>query len=276
MSSESPPGAVAAAAGRPPSGPDAPGYSAAWRAFSKIILRPLIPALMKLQFRGTEHIPAEGGVIIAANHLSYADVLALSLFADRAGRYPVFLAKSSLFRRPGLGLVLRKLGQLPVYREQVGAALVLRAAAAALQAGACVIIYPEATITRDPELWPMAAKSGVARVALDTGVPVLPVAHWGTQDVLPARRPTWPRLVPRRRVQVAAGPPVDLSGFGGRAAPSAVLPEVTAMIMTEVTGLLGQLRQQDPPAVPYRWWRGRRGAPGPAQPGLTDQDRHGR
>ena len=276
MSSERPPGTVAAPAGRPPSGPAAPGYSAAWRTFSKIILRPLIPALMRLQFRGTEHIPADGGVIIAANHLSYADVLALSLFADRAGRYPVFLAKSSLFRRPGLGLVLRKLGQLPVYREQMDAALVLRAAAVALRAGACVIIYPEATITRDPDLWPMAAKGGVARLALDTGVPVLPVAHWGAQDVLPARRPTWPRLVPRRQVQVAAGPPVDLSGFAGRAVTPAVLREATAMIMTGVTGVLAQLRHQDPPAVPFRWWRGNRGAPGPARPGPADQDRRGR
>ena len=99
-------------------------YSPGWRLISKIILRPLIPALMKIDGHGKENFPATGGMILAANHLSYFDVLALSLFADRAGRYPVFLAKSSLFSIKVLGPILRKLGQLPVYRGKADAALV--------------------------------------------------------------------------------------------------------------------------------------------------------
>jgi 1-acyl-sn-glycerol-3-phosphate acyltransferase len=222
-------------------------YSAGWRLISKIILRPLIPALMKNDWRGQENFPATGGMILAANHLSYFDVLALSLFADRAGRYPVFLAKSSLFSIKVLGPILRKLGQLPVYRGQADAALVLRDAEQGLRDGACVMFYPEATVTRDPAQWPMAGKSGAARLALVTGVPVIPVAHWGAQRIL-AYGSAIPRLIPRKRVQVLAGPPVDLSEFRDQPLTPAVLRAATAKIMADITGLLGELRHEEPPA----------------------------
>ncbi len=143
-------------------------YSTAWRNFSKIILRPGIRLMMRLDWSGQQNIPADGPVILAANHLSYMDIFAVSLFADSARRYPVFLAKSSLFSIPVLGTVITRLGQLPVYRDQTDAALVLKQAAQlAARNNACVIFYPEATVTRDPELWPMVAKTGVARLALE-------------------------------------------------------------------------------------------------------------
>ncbi len=189
-------------------------YSNAWRGVSKVILRPSIRALMKHDWQGQEHIPASGGAIVAANHLSYADVLAVSLFCDQAGRYPTFLAKSGLFKIKVLGPILVRLGQLPVYRGQADAALVLRDAEQGVKDGACVIFYPEATVTRDPDSWPMVAKTGVARLALATGAPVIPVAHWGAQDVLPYGS-IRPRVIPRRTVHVLAGPPVDLSEFDG-------------------------------------------------------------
>ena len=179
-------------------------YSRAWRGVSKIILRPLIPMLMKLDWHGHENFPPDGGMILAANHLSYADVFALSLFSDHAGRYPVFLAKSTLFEIKGLGYIMRALGQLPVHRNQADAALVLRDAEEGLRNGACVIFYPEATVTRDPDLWPMVAKTGAARLALSTGAPVIPVAHWGAQQILPYGT-LRPHLVPRRTVQILAG-----------------------------------------------------------------------
>jgi len=135
-------------------------YSPGWRLISKIILRPLIPALMKIDGRGRENFPATGGMILAANHLSYFDVLALSLFIDRAGRYPVFLAKSTLFSIKVLGPILRKLGQLPVYRGQADAALVLRDAEQGLRDGASILFYPESRVTRDRDLWPMVASPG--------------------------------------------------------------------------------------------------------------------
>ncbi|HEX6856188.1 MAG TPA: lysophospholipid acyltransferase family protein [Streptosporangiaceae bacterium] len=225
-------------------------YSPGWRLISKIILRPLIPALMKNDWRGQENFPATGGMILAANHLSYFDVLALSLFADRAGRYPVFLAKSSLFSIKVLGPILRKLGQLPVYRGQADAALVLRDAEQGLRDGACVIFYPESTVTRDPAQWPMVAKSGVARLALATGVPVIPAAHWGAQRILPYGS-VIPKIIPRKRVQVLAGPPVDLSAFQNQPVTGEVLRAATAKIMADITGLLAEIRHEEPPATAF-------------------------
>ena len=87
-------------------------YSPAWRNFTKIVLPPSIRAMMRLDWSGQENFPASGGMILAANHLSYMDILALSLFTHSAGRYPVFLAKSSLFDVPVLGPLMRRLGQL--------------------------------------------------------------------------------------------------------------------------------------------------------------------
>jgi 1-acyl-sn-glycerol-3-phosphate acyltransferase len=184
------------------------------------------------------------------NHLSYADVLAVALFCDQAGRYPTFLAKSSLFKIKALGAVLGKLGQLPVYRGQTDAALVLRDAEQGVKDGACVVFYPEATVTRDPALWPMVAKTGVARLALATGAPVIPVAHWGAQELL--QYGTFrPHLVPRRTVRMVAGPPVDLSEFDGLPIDPATMRAATDKIMTEVAALLGKIRGEDPPAEPY-------------------------
>src|SRR3984957_17230484 len=137
-------------------------YSTAWRNFSKIILRPGSRMMMRLDWRGQENIPAGGPVILAANHLSYMDIFAVSLFTDSARRYPVFLAKASLFDIPVLGGVITKLGQLPVFRDQADAGLVLREAEMVARSGACVIFYPEATVTRDPDQWPMVSKTGVA------------------------------------------------------------------------------------------------------------------
>ncbi len=207
--------------------------------------------MMRLDWRGQENLPADGPVILAANHLSYMDIFAVSLFADSARRYPVFLAKSSLFAIPVLGGILGKLGQLPVYRGQADAALVLKQAAElAARNNACVIFYPEATVTRDPQQWPMVAKTGVARLALERDIPVVPIAHWGAQRILPYGKFV-PKFLPRKTVQVVAGPPVDLSEFAGQPMSNAVLRAATDKIMTEVAALLGGLRGQTPPAEFY-------------------------
>ncbi len=225
-------------------------YSNAWRNASKIILRPGIRMMMRLDWRGQEHIAADGPTILAANHLSYMDIFAVSLFADSAHRYPVFLAKSSLFTIPVLGTMITKLGQLPVYRGQADAALVLREAEMVARNGACVIFYPEATVTRDPDKWPMASKTGVARLALETGAPVIPIAHWGAERILPYGNFV-PRILPRKTVKIVAGPPVDLSEFAGQPPTSQVLRAMTAKIMKDVADLLGELRGEAPPAEPY-------------------------
>jgi 1-acyl-sn-glycerol-3-phosphate acyltransferase len=225
-------------------------YSEAWRNFTRIVLPPSIRALMALRWTGEQNVPPKEGMILAANHLSYSDILALSIFVHRCGRYPVFLAKASLFDVPVLGWLMLKLGQLPVYRGQTDAALVLQDAERISKAGACVIFYPEATVTRDPDLWPMVAKTGAARLALAANIPVIPVAHWGAQELLPYGK-LLPRVWPRKTVRIAAGPAVDLSEFAGQPLTNQVLRAATEKIMSEVAGLLGQLRGEIPPATPY-------------------------
>jgi 1-acyl-sn-glycerol-3-phosphate acyltransferase len=242
-------------------------FSPAWRRFTKFTVPSLTAAVMKRDWSGQENIrnvAAGSGVILAVNHLSYADVLSTAMFLYEGGRYPVFLAKSSLFEKKLFGAFMRKIGQLPVYRGQADAALVLRDVERGLRDGAGVIFYPEGTATRDPGLWPMVAKTGVARAALATGTPVIPAAQWGTQKILPYGS-FRPRLVPRATVQMIAGPPVDLSAFAGKPLTGQVLREATAVIMRDITGLLAGLRGETPPEHPYDPAAARRSAGTPSQ-----------
>jgi 1-acyl-sn-glycerol-3-phosphate acyltransferase len=232
-------------------------YSPGWRRFTKIILPPLIRGMMKRDTSGQSYFP-HGGMIVAGNHLSYADWPAMALFCYEAGHYPVFTIKSPVFDVKIIGPLMRKLGQLPVYRGRADAALVLKEAEQQIAHGACVIFYPEGTASRDPDHWPMVARTGVARLALSTGAPVIPVACWGAQVILPYGDKR-PRLFPRKTVKIAAGPPVDLSAFAGRPLTSDTLRRATDAIMADITRLLAGLRGEQPPAVPYdpRTGRGR-------------------
>jgi len=244
--------------GRPPQTPsqghDQPtarrewGYSRGWRLLTVIILRPLLWLLMRHECQGRENLPRTGGLILAPNHLSYADWPTVALFCYSYGhRYPVFMIKSPVFEVKFIGHLLSKVGQLPVYRGRGDAALVLKQAEQALAAGACVVVYPEGTASRDPDLWPMVGKTGAARLALSTGSPVIPVAHWGAQDILPYGSKK-PKLWPRKTVRMAAGPPVDLSAYAGQRLSASTLRAATADIMADITALLAKIRQETPPA----------------------------
>ena len=226
------------------------GYSPAWRTMTKVVFPPLIKAVMKRDWQGFQHFPRQGGMLVAANHLSYADWAAMCLFVHQAGRYPAFMIKASAFDVKGIGTLLRGCGQLPVRRGEADAANVLQVAEQALAAGECVVIYPEGTATRDPEQWPMIAKTGVARLALASQVPVVPVACWGAQDILPYGT-TKPHLWPRHTVRMLAGPPVDLTAFEGKPFTRDVLRGATNAIMADVASLLAELRGGQPPAEPY-------------------------
>ena len=195
---------------------------------------------------GAEHLPP-GGVVLAANHLSVLDpvVLAHHLLLD-LDRAPRFLVKSELFR--GRGLVARVLcgaGQIPVDRDTPDAALALDAAVEALARGETVVIYPEGTVTRDPGHWPMAARTGVARLALESGAPVLPLAQWGAQDALR----TVLRPFPRRTASFRLGPPVDLSALTGRPLTAEVLRDATGAVMAALTAELEVLRGEPAPST---------------------------
>jgi 1-acyl-sn-glycerol-3-phosphate acyltransferase len=227
------------------------GYSRGWRLFTVMILRPLLRLLMGYKWQGQENFPRRGGVIVAPNHLSYADWGAIALFTNVVGhRFPVFMIKSAVFEVKFIGPLMYKVGQLPVYRGRGDAGLVLKQAEQALAAGACVIVYPEGTASRDPDQWPMVGKTGAARLALTTGAPVIPIAQWGAQDVLPYGSKK-PKLWPRKTVRMVAGPPVDLSAYAGQRLSASTLRAATADIMADITALLATIRQETPPAVPW-------------------------
>ena len=225
-------------------------YSPAWRLFTVIVFRPLIHTLIRNKWEGQENIPKTGPVIIAPNHMSYADWGTDCVYFYGAGRYPTFMIKASAFKVKFIGKLLYGCGQIPVNRGAKDAAQALKQAEEALKEGAAVIIYPEGTATRDPDLWPMVAKTGVARLALATGVPVIPVARWGTQNVLPygSKKPT---LWPRKTVTTVAGKPVDLSEWVGKPNSAKALRGATDAIMADVTALLAGLRDEQPPAIPF-------------------------
>ncbi len=245
-------------------------YSPGWRLFSRVILHPGIRLLIRNKWQGRENIPKTGGIILAPNHLSYADWPTIALFSDSyARRYPVFMIKSPVFEVKVIGPLLYKLGQLPVFRGRGDAGLVLKQAERALSQGACVIVYPEGTASRDPDLWPMVGKTGAARLALTTGAPVIPVAHWGAQEILPYGTKK-PHLFPRKTVRMVAGPPVDLSAYQGQRLGASTLRAATVDIMADITALLAKVRQQTPPAVPWDHAVGGRAVPGGTKPGSAD------
>ncbi|MGL5858398.1 MAG: lysophospholipid acyltransferase family protein [Angustibacter sp.] len=159
-----------------------------YRAFAGV-LRPALRAMADRDWRGSEHLPARGGVVVRTNHITHLDPLVVGHF---------------------------------------------------------LVMFPEGTLTRDPRLWPMVGKTGAARVALATGCPVVPVAHWGAQRILPRYSRT-PRLWPRATIRVVAGPPVALDDLRARPVDTAVLTEATERIMAVVTTLLVQLRGEEAP-----------------------------
>ncbi|QKW09418.1 1-acyl-sn-glycerol-3-phosphate acyltransferase [Streptomyces sp. NA04227] len=221
-----------------------------WYRLAAVICKPPLVVLVKRDWRGMENIPADGGFITAVNHNSLVDPFLYAHFQYNSGRVPRFMAKHSLFGKGFAGAFMRGTGQIPVYRESTDALSAFRAAIAAVDAGECVAFYPEGTLTRDPELWPMTAKSGAARVALQTKCPVIPVAQWGASEILPPYSKKL-SLLPRKTHRVLAGPPVDLSRFHDKEMTPEILKEATEAIMASVTSLLEELRGEAAPPVAY-------------------------
>lgn len=218
------------------------------------VVRAVYSLALRKSWSGEEHLRRDGGYIVVANHVTEVDPLTVAYPVYRSGTIPRFLAKESLFRVPVLGALLRATAQIPVYRGSMDANRSLKAARAVVDAGGAVIIYPEGTLTRDPDLWPMAGRTGAARLALATGAPVIPVAHWGDQELLPPHA-SRPRLLPRKSVRTLIGAPLELSDLVGedrtQHVDRAVLTETTERMMSAITQLLEQLRGESAP--PGRW-----------------------
>lgn len=209
------------------------------------VVRPMMRALTRQQWRGAEYLPATGGCVVAVNHISYADPFAVAHFLFDNGHPPYFLGKASLFELPLLGRWLTACEQVPVHRGDGRAAEAYRDAIAAVRAGRCIVITPEGTITKDPLGWPMSGKTGAARLALESGVPVLPLAQWGARELLDADgtfRP-WRRPVMR----MSLGAPVELEDLRARPVTAELLREATARIMAAITAGVAGLRGERPP-----------------------------
>ncbi len=219
-----------------------------WYRVAVIVVKPLATVFTRRLWEGFENLPQEGGVLVVANHYSHADPLTLAHAVYDNGRVPRFLAKAELFGVPLIGAVMRGAAQIPVYRRTPDAAAALSAAVESLRAGECVVIYPEGTTTDDPARWPMHSRTGVARLALSTRVPVLPLAQWGAHR-LHDKQDGW--RLRRVFVHTRLGPPIDLSRYEDSPLSAAVLREVTDLIMDTIRQMLGELRGEVPPDDVY-------------------------
>lgn len=210
------------------------------------VLIPLFELFIKFVIIDGEKVPKSGAFVLSPNHLTNLDPIIVGRVVWKLGRAPRFLAKASLFKVFFLGWLLRKSGQVPVERTgAVRGSDPLAAGEMIAKNGLAVIVYPEGSLTRDPEFWPMRGKYGAVRMALEVGVPLIPVAHWGDQLILPPYAGGF-HPFPRKTVTVKFGDPIDLSKFAGRQVDTAALSEATALLMDAISTLLGELRGEAP------------------------------
>ena len=209
-------------------------------------LKPVLLAVTSRTWVDGTKIPPTGGCIVVFNHLSHIDPLLGAHFVYDHGRLPRYLAKSGLFKNRALAYFLSAAGQIPVERLSKNAVGAFDAAVAAVRSGECVIVYPEGTLTRDPDLWPMTGKSGAARIALETGCPVIPVGQWGAQDLLAPYART-PHLFPRTHITMKAGDPVDLSDLLDQPRTPEVVQQATDRIMAALIVLVEEIRGETAP-----------------------------
>jgi len=214
-------------------------------------LYPLSLVAFRREWRNIDRIPADGPVIAVMNHVSGLDPVLMATLLWDSGRVPRFMIKSTLFTKPVVGWVFRTGEQIPVARGSGDARASVDAAKQALANGELVAIYPEGTTTRDPDGWPMQARTGIARMALDNpGVPIIPIGQWGLR-VKAAGATKRPRRLGRIRVSASVGRPVDLDDL--RAGPMTLdaLRQATQRIMVAVRDEVASVRGEEPPEKFY-------------------------
>jgi len=212
-------------------------------ALARAVLKPWLGTWFRWHLEGMENIPRSGPALLAINHIAYLDPLAAAYVVDKAKRIPRFLAKSELFDDKRIAWVLRGAGQIPVKRGSSDAPMALDHAIEALREGEIVVIFPEGTITRDPDLNPMEGKTGIARLALTTKAPVIPCALWGTANIWP--KGYGKRWRPRQDILVRVGEPMHLLGDPESRDDWS---EAVQRVMDRISLLLASLR----PAIPDR------------------------
>lgn len=227
---------------------------AAWR-FVWLVLYYPVSALVRLRYRHIERVPQQGPAILVVNHVSHVDPFLVAKFVLDAARVPRFLAKDSIFEVFVVGAAMRSMGHIPVKRGSADARQSLDAAVRALQEGKIIVLHPEGTVTRDPDGWPMAGKTGAARLAhLVPDVPVIPLAQWGVQESIDlyAKRV---KLIPRPRHVISVGEPVDLTALRAQPVSPAVLKEMTDVIVKRLRTDVAELRGVPAPTGDLFVWR---------------------
>lgn len=202
------------------------------------VVPPLAMAVWRPVVEGVANVPAHGGVILASNHLSFADSIVIPVVAPRAVR---FLAKEEYFTGSGVTGRLQKawfetFGMVPVNRDDTRSALAsLDVALEILRRGEAFGLYPEGTRSRDGRLY--RGHTGVAQLALVSGAPIVPVGLQGTQDLQPvgARLPR-----PTAKVAVRFGQPITVGDQYAGQPPGRARRQITDQVMSEIQRLSGQ------------------------------------
>lgn len=218
------------------------------------VVRPPVNLVTKRDYRGVENLAIDSGVVVSPNHISWFDPLVIAQFLWDNDRPPRFLGKASIFRIPILGKLIKNAGQIPVYRNSHAAAQSVNYSIASVKRGEAVVIYPEGTITRDPNLWPMHGKSGAVNVALSANVPLIPVAQWGAQEIMAPYQKKL-KIFPIKTIKIIAGKPLDLDDLRDKQLDSTILKIGTERLMRAIADLLGELREEIPPAELLKWGR---------------------
>ncbi len=221
-----------------------------WRA-AQLLARAVVGLLGRFEVTGD--VPAalrHGPLILAANHISPFDPVVLTAACRARGIHPRIMATGGLFRAPVIGPLMRRAGHIRVDRGTSSVHQALEVAAVAVAGGSVLLVYPEGRIGLDPGMWPERGKTGTARLAFTSGAPVVPVAQWGSHEVLPYRTPKGmlrglARAILRRPVvRVHFGAPVALHDvYPG--SPGAAR-RATDRIIDAITDDLAPLRPDEP------------------------------
>lgn len=224
-------------------------HSNAWIRICQAVLYPLTRVAGRRDYQGMERLHRPGGLLVVGNHISHLDPMYDTVMIHKAGRVPHVLAKASLWKLPVVGAAVRGTGQIPVERGSGAGQSAVELANKTLDDGGVVLIYPEGTVTKEPDFWPMRPRPGVAVMAMSTDAAVVPIVHWGTQNVYNSYAEGRKlRLFPRQDVKVVVGPDIDVSAYRGRQSDPRAIRDVSLLIMNTIAGMLGEIRGEQPPA----------------------------
>lgn len=211
---------------------------------TRFLVRTFCKVWFSFRVEGAQDVPRTGPLLLVSNHVSHIDPPIIGSAVPRAVR---FLAKSELFSTPGLNLLMRSWGQVPVYRESKSSLYsAVRVAINLLEAGQAVAIFPEGTRARDGVFHPGRAKTGAAVIALQSGAPILPMALIGTYEAMPAGS----RFPLHRPVTVRFGKVIDVSKYKGTTVTKEVAQELTQTLVREISALLPEhMKQAEEPTA---------------------------